>query len=129
MTKLQNEPRTAELTLTGVLYALSDETRLRIVQSLDQTEEIACGYFDIDMPKSSLSHHFRVLRGAGVIATRKDGTALLNRLRRADLEKRFPGLLDSVLASVGAKKLPRPKPSAGSSKRLPAARHSTQHPR
>ena len=109
MAKLQIEPKTTELALTAVLYALSDDTRLLIVQSLDQTNEIACGYFDIDMPKSSLSHHFRVLRGAGVISTRKDGTALLNRLRRKDLDARFPGLLDSVLASVGGKKTAKSK--------------------
>lgn len=93
----QNEPRTADIQLTAVLYALSDDTRLQIIQSLAKTDEIACGYFDIHMPKSSLSHHFRVLRAAGVITRRKEGTALLNRLRREDLESRFPGLLDSIL--------------------------------
>jgi DNA-binding transcriptional ArsR family regulator len=110
MAKLQNEPKAADLQLTAVLYALSDEIRLRIVQRLDQTDEIACGYFDIDMPKSSLSHHFRVLRTAGVVTTRKDGTALMNRLRRTDLDARFPGLLDSVLTSVGNKKKAKSNP-------------------
>jgi DNA-binding transcriptional ArsR family regulator len=107
MVVLQNEPKKVDLRLTAILYALSDETRLEIVRSLAEKDEIACGYFDIDMPKSSLSHHFRVLRTAGVITTRKEGTALLNRLRRADLEERFPGLLDSVLASIKQKKKPR----------------------
>src|SRR5436305_11176433 len=100
MGALKNEPKKADLQLTAVLYALSDETRLQIVQSLAQTEEIACSYFDIHMPKSSLSHHFRVLRSSGVITTRKEGTALLNRLRRADLEERFPGVLDAVLEAM-----------------------------
>ncbi len=99
MGALQNEPKKADLQLTAVLYALSDETRLQIVQSLAKTREIACSYFDIHMPKSSLSHHFRVLRASGLIATRKEGTALLNRLRKEDLEDRFPGVLESVLAS------------------------------
>ena len=116
MAKLQKEPKPSELQLTEVLYSLSDETRLRIVQSLDQTEEIACGYFDIDMPKSSLSHHFRVLRSAGVVSARKDGTALLNRLRREDLDARFPGLLESVLGSVSRKKAR--KPGSKSSRQL-----------
>jgi DNA-binding transcriptional ArsR family regulator len=107
MVVLQNEPKKMDLRLTAILYALSDETRLEIVRSLAETDEIPCGYFDIDMPKSSLSHHFRVLRAAGVITTRKEGTALLNRLRRADLEERFPGLLDSILASIKQKKKPR----------------------
>ena len=110
MAKLQNEPKAADLQLTAVLYALSDEIRLHIVRRLDQTDEIACGYFDIDMAKSSLSHHFRVLRTAGVVTTRKDGTALMNRLRRADLDARFPGLLDSVLTSAGNKKKAKSKP-------------------
>jgi DNA-binding transcriptional ArsR family regulator len=103
---LQNEPKKADLRLTAVLYALSDETRIQIVRSLAQTDEIPCGYFDINMPKSSLSHHFRVLRAAGVITTRKEGTALLNRLRRADLEERFPGVLNSILASMNHKTKP-----------------------
>lgn len=103
MAATQNEPKKADLQLTAVLYALSDETRLQIVRSLAGGDEIACGYFDIDMPKSSLSHHFRVLRTAGVITRRKEGTTLLNRLRREDLEERFPGVLASVLASMERK--------------------------
>lgn len=98
---LQKEPNKDDLELTAVLYALSDETRLQIVRSLDKTPEIACGYFDIHMAKSSLSHHFRVLRSSGIISTRKEGTALLNRLRRDDLEGRFPGVLSSILDVAG----------------------------
>ena len=96
---LQNEPKKADLQLTAVLNALSDDTRLQIVQTLAKSQEVACSYFDIHMPKSSLSHHFRVLRAAGLITTRKEGTALLNRLRAAELEERFPGVLKSVLAA------------------------------
>jgi len=97
--KLQNEPKKADLQLTAVLNALSDDTRLQIVQTLAKTQDVACSYFDIHMPKSSLSHHFRVLRSAGVITTRKEGTALLNRLRAEELEERFPGVLEAVLAA------------------------------
>ena len=96
----QTEPKKEDLELTSVLYALSDAVRLKIVSSLTNNNEIACGYFDIDMPKSSLSHHFRVLRNAGVITTRRQGTASLNRLRKADLDQRFPGLLKSILRSA-----------------------------
>jgi len=112
MAKLHREPKAAELELTAVLYALSDDIRLRIVQKLTVTDEIACGYFEIDMPKSSLSHHFRVLRNAGVITSRKEGTALMNRLRRADIDERFPGLLDSILASISGRKKAKTKPAA-----------------
>lgn len=104
------EPKAADLELTAVLYALSDETRLKIVQELTVTYEIACGNFGIDMPKSSLSHHFRVLWNSGVIGRRKEGTALMNSLRRADINARFPGLLDSILASIAVKKKPKAKP-------------------
>jgi DNA-binding transcriptional ArsR family regulator len=105
---VQVEPKKADLVLTAVLYALSDDTRLQIVESLCETEEIACSYFDIHMAKSSLSHHFRVLRTSGIITTRKEGTALLNKLRRSDLNERFPGLLDSVLAAR-RRRVPRKK--------------------
>ena len=84
----------------------SDETRLSIVDKLAESgEEVACNYFDILMPKSSLSHHFRVLIASGVITRRREGTARLNRLRRADLDDRFPGLLDSIVASRKATRL------------------------
>ena len=99
-----NEPKKAVLN-SLLLNALSDDTRLEIVQTLAKTQDIACSYFDIHMPKSSLSHHFRVLRSAGVITTRKAGTALLNRLRAEELEDRFPGVLESVLAASAAHKL------------------------
>ncbi len=99
MSKHLAEPRTDDLSLTDVLYALSDETRLRIVELLANAESVPCGGFAIDVPKSSLSYHFRVLVTAGVIERRKVGTAIHNRLRTDDLDARFPGLLGSVLAA------------------------------
>jgi DNA-binding transcriptional ArsR family regulator len=94
---LPKEPAKKELQLTAVLYALSDEVRLGIVRQLAKKGEQPCGVFEVDKPKSSLSHHFRVLRESGVVATRKDGKLLLNTLRREDLEARFPGLLKAIL--------------------------------
>ena len=94
---LPKEPTRRELLLTAVLYALSDEIRLGIVRQLAARDEQACGVFEVDRPKSSLSHHFRVLRESGVVATRKEGKTLLNTLRSEDLEARFPGLLKAVL--------------------------------
>src|SRR5215831_21426199 len=96
---LPKEPGQKELLLTAVLYALSDEVRLGIVRQLAERGEQACGVFEVDRPKSSLSHHFRVLRESGVVSTRKEGKTLLNTLRREDLGARFPGLLDSVLGN------------------------------
>jgi DNA-binding transcriptional ArsR family regulator len=89
----------SQANLVEVLHALADPVRLEIVRQLDAEGEKACGLFGIDMPKSSLSHHFRVLRESGVIATEGQGTVLMNRLQRKELEARFPGLLESVLSA------------------------------
>ncbi len=61
-----------------------------------------CGSFGLSVTKSTATHHFRVLRDAGVIEQREEGTARLNSLRRQDLDERFPGLLDAILESVPA---------------------------
>ena len=94
-------PSEEEIELPAVLHALSDPQRLRIVQTLagDETPR-RCGSFDLCVTKSTLTHHLRVLREAGVIEQRLQGTAKLNSLRRADLDARFPGLLDAVLAAA-----------------------------
>ena len=84
-------------TIVEVLHALADPVRLQIVRQLNTQGEKACGSFRIDMPKSSLSHHFRVLREAGVIASESQRTVIMNRLRKRELEALFPGLLESVL--------------------------------
>ena len=87
----------AEIELPAVLHALSDPMRLRIVQILATGGEHACKSIDLPVTKSTCTHHFRVLREAGVMSQRVEGTTRLNALRRADLDARFPGLLDSVL--------------------------------
>ena len=95
-----HHPDRDEIELPAVLHALSDPHRLEIVRRLaEDTEPRACGSFGFDISKSTLTHHFRTLREAGVIEQRKDGTTKLTALRREDLDARFPGLLDSVLAS------------------------------
>lgn len=90
-------PTQEQISLTGVLYALSDPTRLQIVKGLATNGEQMCCSFNIPIAKSTLSHHFKVLRDAGVIYTRLEGAQSLNSLRREDLDVRFPGLLDAVL--------------------------------
>ena len=97
---MQELPERDELTLSRVLHALSDEVRLEIVLKLAAAGELPCGSFEIAMPKSSLSHHFRVLRESGVVATRREGKEWVNTLRRDDLEARFPGLLDTVISAA-----------------------------
>jgi DNA-binding transcriptional ArsR family regulator len=96
MTKFH--PVTEDIELSAVLHALSDAQRLRIVRELAADPEPRnCRSFGLDVSKSTLTHHFRVLREAGVIEQRIDGTAKLNSLRSDDLEQRFPGLLEAVL--------------------------------
>jgi len=87
--------------LTDVLQALGDPVRLAIVRELaaSDPEPRACGTFRLGVSNSTLTHHFKVLREAGVIETRPEGHLRLNRLRRDELDERFPGLLDSVLRS------------------------------
>jgi DNA-binding transcriptional ArsR family regulator len=101
--KTRSNPRNKkgdELSLPSILQAFSDPVRLEIVRQLDEAGEKACGKFGLDMPKSSLSHHFRILRESGVIESEGRGTILMNRLRREALDARFPGLVASVLAGV-----------------------------
>jgi DNA-binding transcriptional ArsR family regulator len=96
----QTLDRTTEL--ATVLQALSDPIRLQIVAALADGGERACGSFGLPVTKSTCSHHFRVLREAGVISQRVDGKNRLNRLSRTTLDERFPGLLDAVLRACGA---------------------------
>jgi DNA-binding transcriptional ArsR family regulator len=93
-------PKVEEITLTGVLAALSDPVRLSIVAALAKSGgERAWGDFDVGVCASTLSHHMKTLRTAGVIDHRKDGTRCFVSLR-ADLERVFPGLLGSILECV-----------------------------
>ena len=94
------EPASEEIALESVFHALGDPVRLEIVRKLNATDEAkACGTFDLPVGKSTASHHFKVLREAGLIRQRLDGRERLTELRLEDLEKRFPGLLKSVLAA------------------------------
>jgi DNA-binding transcriptional ArsR family regulator len=94
-------PSREEMELATVLHALSDPIRLRIVVGLAVQDDRTCKSFELPVTKSTCTHHFRVLREAGVIRQRLEGTTKLNSLRREDLEARFPGLLDSVQRAAG----------------------------
>jgi DNA-binding transcriptional ArsR family regulator len=101
-------PGAADIELERVLYALSDPVRLSIVRQLARQGEASCGALDGGRPKSSMSHHFRVLRDSGLVRTRTDGTAHMNELRRVELDALFPGLLDAILQPRAAASEPRP---------------------
>jgi DNA-binding transcriptional ArsR family regulator len=95
------QPARADIQLAAVLHALSDPVRLRIVAGLaGGAAERSCSSFELPVTKSTCTYHFKVLREAGVITQRQAGTARLNTLRRDDLDARFPGLLDTILAAV-----------------------------
>lgn len=93
-------PATGDLNLSGVLYALSDPVRLGIVKCLAEKGEQACGVASNIVCKSTASHHFRILREAGIVRMKPNGASYLNSLRADDLEKRFPGLLKTILKHV-----------------------------
>ena len=95
-------PPTADIRLVNVLHALGDPVRLAFVRVLLTTD---AGINCVDtmtraglvMPKSTCSHHFQILRRAGVVRSQRRGVELINFLRRDDLQARFPGVLVSVL--------------------------------
>jgi DNA-binding transcriptional ArsR family regulator len=95
-----HHPAAEDIELAAVLHALSDPMRLQIVVGLADGDQRPCGSFDLPVTKSTCTHHFKVLREAGVIRQRLEGTTRLNSLRREDLEQRFPGLLGSVLRAA-----------------------------
>ncbi|MFC4118284.1 ArsR/SmtB family transcription factor [Nonomuraea zeae] len=100
--RLLPHPATEDIELTEVLRALSDPVRLEIVARLYVSGELTCGTAgdDLGIHKSTASHHYRALREAGVISSKQDGRLKYISLRRDDLDRRFPGLLDSVLAAI-----------------------------
>jgi DNA-binding transcriptional ArsR family regulator len=93
------QPAIREVQLSDVLHALSDPTRLEIVRGLAADGERQCGSFDLGLTKATRSHHFKVLREAGLTNTRLAGTARYVTLRRDELDAKFPGLVEAVLQS------------------------------
>ncbi len=92
-------PPIDQVSIEQVLYALSDSVRLTIVRKLVKEGEVSCAALDCGKAKSSMSHHFRVLRESGIVQTRNEGTTHLNSVRARELEKRFPGLLKAILSA------------------------------
>jgi DNA-binding transcriptional ArsR family regulator len=97
-----SHPRREEIELAAVLHAVSDPIRLQIVAALAEADGRTCGSIEVPVAKSTCTHHFRVLREAGVIHQRQQGTTRVNTLRREDLETRFPGLLTTILDATRA---------------------------
>lgn len=96
-----DHPSKEHINLSRVLYALSDPVRLSIVKCIATEGERPCGNFELSVAKSTASHHFRVLREAGIIHMRPEGTQYINSLRKEELDSLFPGLMAAVLRSSG----------------------------
>lgn len=94
-------PSIDQVELTDIMYALSDPTRVEIVARLANAgRKMTCGEFDLNRPKSSMSHHFKILRSAGLVETLIEGTEHMNALRVAEIEQKFPGVLQSILRAL-----------------------------
>ncbi|MHA6531615.1 ArsR/SmtB family transcription factor [Paenibacillus sp. BAC0078] len=104
--KILFHPDRKDIQLASVLYALSDPIRLSIVSDIHKNGEQACNSFIVPIAKSTMSHHLRTLREAGVVHTRTHGTQRIVSLRTEDLNARFPGVLDSVLSAYEAGEQP-----------------------
>lgn len=92
-----DHPERADLRIEDVIAALDHPVRLRVVRTLAGGEELTCRQILPEMTKSSASHHWRVLRENGIVIQYRQGRNLYMRLRRADLDHRFPGVLDAVI--------------------------------
>ena len=97
-----HHPDADQISLSNVLAALGDETRLAIIGSLAVCEGtgMVCGQFSDLTSKTNLSYHVAKLREAGVVNVRPEGTRRRVTLRREDLDRRFPGVLDTILATA-----------------------------
>ncbi|WNV87621.1 helix-turn-helix domain-containing protein [Umezawaea sp. Da 62-37] len=100
---IRHHPDRDQIQLENVLTALGNPMRLAVVRALAAGGELPCGtVLSKEISKSTLTHHWRVLRDSGVIWQRPSGRENLLSLRRDDLNIRFPGLLDAVLNGVQA---------------------------
>ncbi|MGI8330254.1 ArsR/SmtB family transcription factor [Actinomadura scrupuli] len=92
-----HHPSAEQIRLEDVLAAMGHPVRMQILRTLAQAGECTCNAVPLEISKSTATHHWRVLREAGVIHQRPAGRTMLTTLRRDELEARFPGLLDVVL--------------------------------
>ncbi|TDT92871.1 ArsR family transcriptional regulator [Azorhizobium sp. AG788] len=119
-------PETDELDLSRVLAALADPHRRRVVLQLARADgPYLCASFCLPVAKATRTHHFRVLREAGLIRQVDLGNGRSNTLRRADLDARFPGLMEALLAAepegpAAAEAQMLASPSGGASTPAPA---------
>lgn len=99
-------PTLQEYDLSKVLHALSDVNRRHVIVELasqpKDTEQF-CSFFDTPWAPSTRTHHFQVLRNAGLVWQRDVGNGRMTKLRRDDIETAFPGLLSTIVSADQAK--------------------------
>ncbi len=98
-------PALEDVTVEGILHALSDPTRVEIFAKMaDSRGSTNCSTFltvgDKAVPKSTLSQHFKVLRDAGLVRSERVGVEMQNVSRCAEIETRFPGLLPAIVGAL-----------------------------
>ena len=94
-------PNMEQVELTDIMYALSDPARVEIVRLINEAgRSLTCGELNCDRPKSSMSHHFKILRDSGLVETSVEGKEHMNSLRLSECEKRFPGLMKAILKHI-----------------------------
>ena len=94
-------PTIEQVELADIMYALADPTRLEIVVMLARAgKKLTCGEINLNRPKSSMSHHFKILRSAGLVETLIEGTEHMNSLRLEEVESKYPGVLNAVLKAA-----------------------------
>ncbi|MGH3244952.1 MAG: ArsR/SmtB family transcription factor [Trebonia sp.] len=97
------EPAPAEFQLPRILAALADPHRLTTVRYVAANGDSCCAdviaQAGLAITKSTFSHHLRILREAGILTKRIQGTRGFTRLRKDDLDDRFPGLMDSIITA------------------------------
>lgn len=109
MARPLTHPGIDDITVEGILHALSDPVRVAIFAHIaDSDDSHKCVSFSTmgekDIPKSTLSQHFKALREAGLIRSERQGVEMRNTSRCADIEKRFPGLLSAIISAHKSQK-------------------------
>ncbi len=102
MSKNPPHPGLEQIELSSIFEAVSDPIRRKILIKLSEGGESNCSAFLVYAPKTNLSYHMGKLREAGIIQTRYEGTQRFSILRKDDLDRKFPGLLDTILKSAKA---------------------------
>lgn len=107
-------PSLEDITVEGILHALSDSTRVQIFAQLaDSAGSASCAAFTHvagkEIPKSTLSQHFKVLRESGLVRSERVGVEMKNYSRCKEIESRFPGLLTAIVSALKTQSSQRAK--------------------